>query len=76
MYRFSRVGPFSRSVWGGAAHTSEVAYVFDNTSGDASQFEEIDRTVSRAMADGVGAVREDRESERWRVAAMACVPLS
>ena len=51
MYRFSRVGPFSRSVWGGAAHTSEVAYVFDNTSGEAKQFEEIDRTVSRAMAD-------------------------
>jgi para-nitrobenzyl esterase len=50
MYRFSRVAPFSRSSWGGAAHTSEVAYVFDNTSGDASQFEEIDRTVSTAMA--------------------------
>ena len=76
MYRFSRVAPSSRSAWGGAAHTSEVPYVFDNTSGDASQFEEIDRTVSGAMADGVGAVREDRESKRWRVAAMACVPLS
>ena len=50
MYRFSRVAPSSRSAWGGAAHTSEVAYVFDNTSGDASQFEEIDRTVSGAMA--------------------------
>ena len=50
MYRFSRVAPSSRSAWGGAAHTSEVAYVFDNTSGDASQFDEIDRTVSGAMA--------------------------
>lgn len=50
MYRFSRVAPSSRSAWGGAAHTSEVAYVFDNTSGDASQFEEIDRTVSGVMA--------------------------
>jgi para-nitrobenzyl esterase len=50
MYRFSRVPPSSRSAWGGAAHTSEVPYVFDNTSGDASQFEEIDRTVSGAMA--------------------------
>ena len=50
MSRFSRVAPSSRSAWGGAAHTSEVAYVFDNTSGDASQFEEIDRTVSGAMA--------------------------
>ncbi len=50
MYRFSRVAPSSRSAWGGAAHTSEVPYVFDNTSGDASQFDEIDRTVSGAMA--------------------------
>ena len=50
MYRFSRVAPSSRSAWGGAAHTSEVSYVFDNTSGDASQFEEIDRTVSGVMA--------------------------
>lgn len=50
MYRFSRVGPSSRSAWGGAAHTSEVPYVFDNTSGDASQFDEIDRTVSGDMA--------------------------
>ena len=51
MYRFSRVAPSSRAAWGGAAHTSEVAYVFDNTIGDASQFEDIDRTVSGAMAD-------------------------
>jgi para-nitrobenzyl esterase len=50
LYRFSRVAPSSRSAWGGAAHTSEVPYVFDNTSGDASQFEEIDRTVSGSMA--------------------------
>ncbi|NOT27647.1 MAG: carboxylesterase family protein [Acidobacteria bacterium] len=51
MYRFSRVAPSSRSAWGGAAHTSETAYVFDNTRGDASQFEDIDRRVSGAMAD-------------------------
>ena len=50
MYRFSRVAPSSRAAWGGAAHTSEVAYVFANTNGE-TQFEEIDRTVSRAMAD-------------------------
>jgi len=50
MYRFSRVAPSSRSAWGGAAHTSEVPYVFDNTSGDASQFDEIDRMVSGTMA--------------------------
>lgn len=51
MYRFSRVEPSSRVAWGGAAHMTEVPYVFDNTSGDASQFDDIDRTVSRAMAD-------------------------
>jgi para-nitrobenzyl esterase len=50
MYQFARVAPVSRAAWGGAAHTSEVPYVFDNTSGDASQFEEIDRAVSGAMA--------------------------
>ena len=51
MSQFSRVGPSSRSTWGGAAHTTEVPYVFDNTTADTSQFEEIDRTVSRAMAE-------------------------
>jgi para-nitrobenzyl esterase len=51
MYRFSRVAPSSRSAWGGAAHTSEVPYVFDNTGGNTSQFDEIDRAVSGAMAD-------------------------
>jgi len=49
MYLFSRIGPSSRR--GGAAHTTEVPYVFDNTNGDVSQFEEIDHAVSRAMAD-------------------------
>ena len=51
MYRFSHVAPSSRAASGGAAHTSEVPYVFDNTNGDASQFDDIDRTVYRAMAD-------------------------
>jgi len=51
MYRFSRVAPSSRAAWGGAAHTSEVPYVFDNTNENTSQFDGIDRTVSRAMAD-------------------------
>jgi para-nitrobenzyl esterase len=51
MYRFSRVAPSSRAAWGGAAHTSEVPYVFDNTNGNAAQFDGIDRTVSRAMTD-------------------------
>ncbi len=51
MYQFSRVAPSTRSTWGGAAHTTEVPYVFDNLTDDASGFEEADRIVSRAMAD-------------------------
>jgi Carboxylesterase family/Major Facilitator Superfamily len=51
MYQFSRVAPSTRSTFGGAAHTTEVPYVFDNTNGDVSQFEEVDHSVSRAMAD-------------------------
>jgi para-nitrobenzyl esterase len=50
MYRFSRVSPSSRSAWGGAAHTTEVPYVFDNTHGDDAQYDAIDRAVSGAMA--------------------------
>jgi para-nitrobenzyl esterase len=51
MYQFSRVAPSTRSTFGGAAHTTEVPYVFDNTTADTSQFDDDDRTVSRAMAD-------------------------
>jgi para-nitrobenzyl esterase len=47
MYQFSRVSPFSRT--GGASHGAEVPYVFGHTS-DASQFQDIDRTLSDAMA--------------------------
>jgi hypothetical protein len=50
MYRLSRVAPSSRVAWGGAAHTTEVPYVFDNMSGDDAQFDAIDRAVSGAMA--------------------------
>jgi para-nitrobenzyl esterase len=50
MYRFSRVSPLTRSNWGGAAHTAEIPYVFDHITADASQFEERDLTVARAMA--------------------------
>ena len=53
MYLFSRVGPSSRANWGGAAHTTEIPYVFDITHGDTLQFEERDHTISRAMADGL-----------------------
>jgi para-nitrobenzyl esterase len=53
MYWFSRVSPLLRSTFGaaaGAAHGTEIPYVFDHITADESQYEEIDRTVSRAMA--------------------------
>jgi para-nitrobenzyl esterase len=50
MYRFARVSPLSRSTYGGAGHGTEIPYVFGHITDDASQYEEIDRTVSRAMA--------------------------
>jgi para-nitrobenzyl esterase len=50
MYRFSRVSPLNRATWGGAAHGAEIPYVFDHITADKSQFEDVDRTVSRAMA--------------------------
>jgi para-nitrobenzyl esterase len=53
MYRFSRVSPLLRSTYGaaaGAAHGTEIPYVFGHITADESQYEEIDRTVSRAMA--------------------------
>ena len=48
-YRLSRVSPFSRANWGGAAHTTEIPYVFGNVA-DPSQYEDADRTLSDAMA--------------------------
>ena len=51
MYQFSRVSPLSRSIWGGAAHTAEIPYVFDNITSEPSQFEELDHALSRAMAE-------------------------
>jgi len=50
MYRFSRVSPLSQSLGGGAAHGVEVPYVWDHITTDASQYEEVDRTLSRAIA--------------------------
>ncbi len=35
---------------GGAAHGAEIPYVFGHITADESQYEEVDRTVSRAMA--------------------------
>jgi len=48
-YQLSRVSPFSRSNWGGAAHTTEVPYVFGNVT-DPSQYDDTDRTLSDAIA--------------------------
>jgi para-nitrobenzyl esterase len=48
-YRLSRVSPFSRSNWGGAAHTAEIPYVFGNV-GDPSRYDDADRTLSNAIA--------------------------
>lgn len=50
VYRFSRVSPLSRSYGGGAAHGVEIPYVWDHITPDESQYEDIDRTLSRAMA--------------------------
>jgi len=50
MYQFSRVSPLSRSMWGGAAHTAEIPYVFDAITSNTPQFEERDHTLSHAMA--------------------------
>ncbi|MEO8622164.1 MAG: carboxylesterase family protein [bacterium] len=50
MYRFSRVSPLNQSTFGGAGHGAEIAYVFGHITADESQYEEVDRTLSRAMA--------------------------
>ena len=50
MYRFTRVSPLNRSTFGGAGHGTEIPYVFGHIPADESQYEEIDRTLSRAMA--------------------------
>jgi para-nitrobenzyl esterase len=51
VYQFSRVSPLSRRLWNGAAHSSEVPYVFDHiTTAAAEDFEPHDKTVSEAIA--------------------------
>lgn len=72
MYEFSRVSPFSRT--GGAQHGAELPYVFGHTN-DRSQFQDIDRTLSNAMAGAWRPVRQNGRSKRWKVASMACVPV-
>jgi para-nitrobenzyl esterase len=49
MYRFSRVSPQNRSTYGGAGHTTEIPYVFDNLPADATQAER-DHALSQEMA--------------------------
>jgi len=50
MYRFSRVSLVNQSTWGGAGHGVEIPYVFNHITPEASQYEEIDRTLSRLVA--------------------------
>jgi para-nitrobenzyl esterase len=50
VYQFSRVGPASRRQWNGAAHGSEIAYVFDRVTAPSADFEPADKIVSDAMA--------------------------
>jgi para-nitrobenzyl esterase len=50
VYRFTRVSPLNRSTFGGAGHGTEIPYVFGHIPADESQYEEIDRTLSRAIA--------------------------
>jgi para-nitrobenzyl esterase len=50
MYQFSRVTPFSRSSWGGAAHTAEIPFVFDHITPDGARFEAHDSVLARAIA--------------------------
>jgi para-nitrobenzyl esterase len=49
LYRFSRVGPRSRRLWNGAAHTADIPYVFDHVQLPSEDFELLDKKVSEAM---------------------------
>jgi para-nitrobenzyl esterase len=50
MYRFSRVSLVNQSTWGGAGHGVEIPYVFNHITAEASQYDEIDRTLSLLVA--------------------------
>jgi para-nitrobenzyl esterase len=50
LYEFSRVSPQNRRVWGGAAHTLEVPYVFDHIRINTGESEEQDKAVSAEMS--------------------------
>jgi para-nitrobenzyl esterase len=49
LYQFSRVGPRSRRLWNGAAHTADIPYVFDHVEIPSEDFDPPDKTVSEAM---------------------------
>jgi para-nitrobenzyl esterase len=50
LYQLSRVSPLNRTRWGGAAHTSEIPYVFDHIALGSGDFDVRDKTISKAMA--------------------------
>ena len=77
MYPFSRVAPSTRSTWGvsGTCYRSRIRLRQHEWGRLATRPRSIARCQG-AMADGVGAVREDGESKRRRASAMACVPRS
>ena len=49
LYKFSRVGPRSRRLWNGAAHTADIPYVFDHVQLPSEEFDLPDKMVSEAM---------------------------
>ena len=49
LYQLSRVSPLARRTWGGAAHTSEIPYVFGHIATQSGNFDGQDEAVSKAM---------------------------
>jgi len=49
MYQFSRVGPRTRRLWNGAAHTADLPYMFDHVTAPSDDVESHDKAVSEAM---------------------------
>jgi carboxylesterase type B len=74
MYRFSRVAPSSRSAWG-APHIPPKSRTSSTTRVETPHNSKRSHGI-KGNGSGVSAVREYRESKRWRVASMACVPLT
>jgi para-nitrobenzyl esterase len=49
LYQLSRVSPLGRRTWGGAAHTSEIPYVFGHVVTQSGDFDSQDEAISEAM---------------------------